>query len=80
MSSSVVGNYTTDMTYTGHNLTIEMDSGETRYGLGYNYHPMPGLYAKCEIFVNAAGAVLGTKVISEVEGGGDSTISGELKV
>lgn len=79
-STTTVGNYATDMTFNGHNTTITLSNGELEYGLQYEYHPIPGLYAVCEIYVNAAGEVQSTRVISEVDGGGDSTITGELKM
>ena len=74
-SRSIEGSYLRDMTFTGKNLTVTTSEGEVEYALEYEYHPMPGLYATCEIFVNAAGAVQKTRILSEVEGGGDSTIA-----
>lgn len=77
-STTTVGSYLTDMTFNGHNTTITLSDGQFEFGLQYEYHPIPGLYAVCEIYVNAAGQVQSTRVISEVEGGGESTIAGEL--
>jgi len=77
-STTTVGNYATDMTFNGHNQTITLSNGQVEYGLQYEYAPIPGLFAVCEIYVNTAGQVQSTRVISEVEGGGESTIAGEL--
>ena len=73
-SRVVVGNYARDMTATGKNVTINNEDGSVEYALEYEYHPMPGLCATCEIFVDSTGSVKRTKIISEVEGGGDSTV------
>jgi len=78
-STTIVGNYATDMTFNGRNQTVTLSNGQVEFALQYEYHPIPGLFAVAEIFVNAAGQVQSTRVISEVEGGGDSTIAGELK-
>jgi hypothetical protein len=69
-----VGYYSRDMTYTGHNRTI-IYNGETEYELGYRYAPYAGLDIYAHIFMNQAGTVAKTKIVSEAEGGGTSTIS-----
>ncbi|KAI0835620.1 hypothetical protein F5Y06DRAFT_275885 [Hypoxylon sp. FL0890] len=70
----VVGYYSRDMTFTGHNRSITVD-GKTEYELGFEYKPFPGLDVVANVYVTPGGAVSKTKVISEVEGGGTSTIS-----
>ncbi|KAI1781292.1 hypothetical protein F4818DRAFT_34512 [Hypoxylon cercidicola] len=70
----VVGYYSRDMTFTGHNRTITIDD-KTEFELQYEYKPFPGLDAIANIYVTPAGQVVKTQVIAEAEGGGTSTIS-----
>ncbi|KAI1144229.1 hypothetical protein F5Y05DRAFT_22025 [Hypoxylon sp. FL0543] len=70
----IVGYYSRDMTFTGHNRSITVD-GKTEYELGYEYKPFAGLDAVANIYLTPSGTVSRTKVVSEVEGGGTSTIS-----
>lgn len=70
----VVGYYSRDMTFTGHNRTITID-GKTEFELAYEYKPFPGLDAIANIYVTPTGQVVKTQLISELEGGGTSTIS-----
>jgi hypothetical protein len=69
-----VGLYSRDMTFTGHNKTI-IFNGATEYELGYRYAPYPGLDIYSHIVMNEAGNVIQTKIVSEAEAGGTSTIS-----
>ncbi|KAH6658100.1 hypothetical protein BKA67DRAFT_507286, partial [Truncatella angustata] len=69
-----VGYYSRDMTYTGHNKTI-IYKGVTEYELGYRYAPYPGLDIYAHIFMNEGGSVFKTRIVSEAEAGGTSTIS-----
>ncbi|KAI2615534.1 hypothetical protein GGR54DRAFT_294057 [Hypoxylon sp. NC1633] len=73
-SRQVVGYYSRDMTFTGHNRTITID-GQTEFELGYEYKPYPGLDAVANIYVTPEGNVVKTKLVSELGGGGTSTIS-----
>lgn len=73
-SSTVVGSYWHDMTFTGHEDTVVFD-GVTAKELRYSYTPFAGLISTVAIFVDAQGNVLGTRVLSEIEGGGSSTIA-----
>ncbi|KAI2639956.1 hypothetical protein GGS26DRAFT_294434 [Hypomontagnella submonticulosa] len=73
-SRRVVGYYSRDMTFTGHNRTITID-GKTEYELQYEYKPFPGLDAVANIYVTTEGQVIRTQLIAEAEGGGTSTIS-----
>ncbi|XXG96898.1 hypothetical protein Hte_003189 [Hypoxylon texense] len=70
----VVGYYSRDMTFTGHNRTITIDD-KTEFELQYEYKPFPGLDAVANIYVTPAGQVVRAQVIAEAEGGGTSTIS-----
>ncbi|KAI1098254.1 hypothetical protein F4804DRAFT_338383 [Jackrogersella minutella] len=72
----VVGSYSRNMTFTGHNRTITID-GKTEYELSYEYKPFPGLDAVANVYVTPGGQVVKTQVIAEAEGGGTSTISDE---
>ncbi|KAH7631475.1 hypothetical protein B0T09DRAFT_407530 [Sordaria sp. MPI-SDFR-AT-0083] len=76
-SRQVVGYYKDDMTFTGHNRTVEVD-GKTEFELQYEYKPFPGIEAISWIYVDAEeGEVVRTKVISEAQGGGTSTVSND---
>ncbi|TQN69486.1 hypothetical protein CSHISOI_05998 [Colletotrichum shisoi] len=70
---SVVGHYSRDMTFGGHNRTVE--GGE--FELQYLYAPYAGLEAFCNIYVDAAGRVVRTRVEAEAEGGGTATIGND---
>ncbi|KAI1497523.1 hypothetical protein F5X99DRAFT_361841 [Biscogniauxia marginata] len=70
----VVGYYSRDMTFTGHNRSITID-GKTEFELGYMFAPYPGLEIVSNIFVTPEGQVVKTQIIAEAEGGGTSTIS-----
>ncbi|KAM0343786.1 hypothetical protein ACHAPU_008214 [Fusarium lateritium] len=69
-----VGYYSKDMKFTGHNRTITSDSG-VEYELQYTYAPYHGLSAYCNIYTDAGGKVLRTKIVAEAEGGGAATIA-----
>ena len=73
-SSTTVGSYWHDMAFTGHESTVLFD-GQNAKLLEYSYSPIPGLSAIAAIYQDASGSVLGTKILSEIEGGGSSTIS-----
>ncbi|KAK8076271.1 hypothetical protein PG994_003543 [Apiospora phragmitis] len=71
-----VGFYSRDMTFTGHNRTITID-GKTEYEMGYFYMPYPGLEVFAAIWMDTVGRIVKTKIVSEAEAGGTSTISSE---
>jgi hypothetical protein len=73
-ASTVVGSYWHDMTFTGHENSVLFD-GVSAKELQYEYAPFNGFSSIVAIFVDAAGNVLGTRVLSEIEGGGSSTIA-----
>ncbi|KAK8108918.1 hypothetical protein PG984_014719 [Apiospora sp. TS-2023a] len=74
-----VGSYKKDMTFTGHNRTITID-GKTEYEMGYHYAPYPGLDIFAAVWMDTIGRIVKTKIVSESEAGGTSTVSGENDV
>ena len=79
VSRTNVGFYNQDMTFTGHNRTITID-GKTEYEMGYHYAPYPGLDIYAAIWMDTIGRIVKTKIVSESEAGGTSTVSGENDV
>lgn len=72
--SQVVGSYWHDMTFTGQERTVVFDGQDSRE-LEYSYTPFNGLNVIAAVYVDTQGTVLGTRVLSEIEGGGSSSIS-----
>ncbi|KAL9088185.1 MAG: hypothetical protein Q9165_006312 [Trypethelium subeluteriae] len=74
-----VGNYKTAMTFNGFSKAVDTTiNGQTvTKESEYNYNPFPGLTVISMIYQNAAGTVVGTRVLSEGAGGGSSTIGDE---
>jgi hypothetical protein len=72
-----VGSYKRDMTFTGHNRTVESSDGEVEFELQYLYEPFRGLTAYCNIYTNQRGAVVRTRILAEAEGGGTATVANE---
>jgi hypothetical protein len=70
----VVGSYSRDMTFTGHNRSTTIDE-QTVFELGYKYTPFPGLEVVSNIYLTPSGQVVKAQVVAEAEGGGTSTIS-----
>lgn len=77
LSRRVVGDYSRDMTFNGHNRTVTTDEEETQFELGYDYAPFAGLEIVAYVYVTPEGEVVRTKMIAEAEGGGTSTISND---
>lgn len=73
--TKVVGSYENDMTFTGSEETLER-GGEEVQSKHYKYEPIIGVQAVAAIFFNAAGSVVGTQMLSELEAGGFATILG----
>jgi hypothetical protein len=73
-SSEVVGSYWHDMTFTGRESSVLFDGISARE-VQYSYVPFAGLISTAAIYLDAQGNVLGTRVLSEIEGGGSSTIA-----
>jgi hypothetical protein len=72
-AETTVGYYLQDMTFNGYNKTLTGNSQADRE-LEYVYEPFAGLQVVSAIFMNAAGQVVGTQVLSEATGGGSSTV------
>lgn len=72
--TEVVGSYLTDMTFNGYNVTTTRN-GQVVHELGYLYTPFHGLIVFAGIFVDAAGNVVATQVLSESGAEGSSTIA-----
>ncbi|KXH49552.1 hypothetical protein CSIM01_03840 [Colletotrichum simmondsii] len=73
----VVGFYSRDMTFSGHNKTISVDRQVKEFELQYVYAPYPGLEAFSNIYLDPTGKVVRTKIVAEAEGGGTATISND---
>jgi len=76
-SRTVVGDYSRDMTFNGYNQSVALNSEADRE-LEYLYTPFNGLSVISAIYINAAGKVVATQVLSESGGGGSSTVGGDL--
>ncbi|TPX07929.1 uncharacterized protein E0L32_010384 [Thyridium curvatum] len=70
-----VGYYSKDMHFGDHNRTISVDGEPKEYEMEYIYAPFPGLEVTAWIYMNTAGKITKTRLISEATGGGMSTIS-----
>ncbi|RYO87726.1 hypothetical protein DL766_005004 [Monosporascus sp. MC13-8B] len=77
LGRKVVGDYSRDMSFTGHNRTITTEDEETQFELGYEFVPFPGLEIVAYIYVTPEGQVVKTQMVAEAEGGGASTISND---
>jgi hypothetical protein len=73
--SRVAGSYAKDMTFTGHEETVEF-RGESVLGKRYRYDPIHGVEAVVEVFFeeDGDGEVVGTRILSELEAGGFATV------
>ncbi|KAF4310887.1 hypothetical protein GTA08_BOTSDO13542 [Botryosphaeria dothidea] len=76
LGEKTVGSYDRDMKFIGRDIEAEYEGQQVRERL-YEYAPFPGLEVISAIYVNDAGSVVGTQVLSEVNGGGSSTISAD---
>lgn len=82
LGRKLVGTYSSDMAFTGHNRTVTVSTTEgageeTQFELGYEYAPFAGLDIVAYVYVTPAGEVVKTRMIAETEGGGTSTISND---
>jgi hypothetical protein len=73
-ASKIVGSYWHDMAFTGNERSVVLN-GENVRELEYSYTPFAGLIARAAIFLDTHSNVVATRVLSEVEGGGTSTIA-----
>jgi len=71
-SRKVVGDYSRDMTFSGHNQSVILN-GEVDSEMKYVYTPFNGINVISAIYINAAGKVVATQVLNESGGGGTST-------
>lgn len=73
----VIGRFDTDMEFTGREREGVVFDGQTVTERDYAYRPFPGIEVVGQVFTNDAGDVVATRLISELEGGGSSTISND---
>ena len=74
-SEKIIGDYNTDMTFNGYDQSVTAN-GQAERELQYVYQPYVGLEVISAIFMDAAGKVVATQVLSESSGGGSSTLVG----
>lgn len=72
-----VGRFDTDMEFTGREREGVIIDGQSTTEREYVYRPFPGIEVVSQVFTNDAGEVVATRLISELEGGGSSTISND---
>ncbi|KAK0631029.1 hypothetical protein B0T17DRAFT_486654 [Bombardia bombarda] len=77
---AIVGYYSRDMTFNGHNKTISVDGQPKEYELQYVYTPFPGIEVISWVYLDMAGRVTRTQVLAEAMGGGSSTISNDSEL
>lgn len=70
--SRVVGSYLKDMTFTGHEETVDGVLSKQ-----YKYEPIHGVQAVAAVFFDGSGEVKGTQILSELEAGGFATIAAD---
>ena len=75
-STRVVGSYAKDMTFTGHQDTVQRNGKEVERKQ-YKYEPIHGVQAIAAIFSDASGKVVGTQILSELEVGGHATVEAD---
>lgn len=77
-SRQLAGDYRRDMTFTGHNKTIEHDGVPVEQELQYLYNPYTGLEIVALVYMDIVSArVVRTNVVAGAEAGGSSYITGE---
>lgn len=74
-NQQLVGSYLRDMTFNGYNQSVIIN-GQVARELEYVYTPFYGLSVVSAIYVDVAGTVVATQVLSESGGGGSSTVGG----
>lgn len=70
--SRVVGSYLEDMTFTGHEETVDGVLSKQ-----YKYEPIHGVQAIAAVFFDGKGGVKGTQILSELEAGGFASIAAD---
>ena len=78
-AQKIVGFYSKAMTFNGYNKTVDttINGQAVTIETEWNYDPFPGLTVTSMIYQNAAGKVVGTRVLSEATAGGSSTVGEE---
>ena len=76
-NAQVVGNYATDMTPLGRERAGVVIEGQVTTEREYVYVPFAGLEVVSKVYFGADGGVVATRVFVEIEGGGQSSISGD---
>ena len=71
-----VGSYESEMSFNGYNRTV-VRGGVVVNELQYVYDAVPGVYVVAAVFTDKEGSVVGTQVLSEGFGGGESTVACE---
>ena len=74
-SQTVVGSYSSDMSFNGYNQSI-VKNGQAAHEVEYVYTPFHGLSVVSAIFIDPSGNVVATQVLSESSAGGSSTVEG----
>ena len=69
-----IGSYDSLMTFNGHELTTTFEGQEVTER-EYNYTPFHGITSVSAVYFDAAGKVVGTRVLVESNAGGSSTIA-----
>jgi hypothetical protein len=72
----VVGSYAKDMTFTGHQDTVQRNGQEVEKKQ-YKYEPIHGVQAIAAVYTDASGKVVGTQILSELEVGGHATVEAD---
>jgi hypothetical protein len=70
--SRVVGSYLKDMTFTGHEETVDGVTSKQ-----YKYEPIHGVQAISAISFDGKGAVTKTQILSELEAGGFASVAAD---
>jgi hypothetical protein len=76
LGQRIVGDYKSDMTFTGEEFEVERD-GETVTVKEYIYRPQVGVYSVCGIEFDSDGDVVGTQILADVSAGGSSTLGNQ---
>jgi hypothetical protein len=72
----VVGTYSRDMTFTGHEDKVQRNGVEVERKQ-YKYEPIHGVQAIAAVYSDASGKVVGTQILSELEVGGHATVEAD---
>jgi hypothetical protein len=76
LGTRVVGTYSRDMTFTGHEDKVQRNGVEVERKQ-YKYEPIHGVQAIAAVYSDASGKVVGTQILSELEVGGHATVEAD---